>query len=363
MISRTLIPAAVSVAIACAQQPLSQQPLVLSNEQITVGIYPTGASIVSVTRQDDPEKLNPLWNPGPGRGHFLCLDGFGPPSKEEQAAGLRSHGEAVAQPFQVLDSSSRELRMRATLPLLQETVTRVYRVFPGEPVLWVETEVESHTGFDRPMSWGEHATIGWPFLEPGKTVVDLSAVRAQTRPYTARPGSLPRRLPPGQDFVWPNAPGVDGKAVDLRVAPLQFHSIDHTTQLMDPSQPIGWATAIHTDKRLMIGWVFRREEFPWLQNWENYPPDIKKAARGVEFSTQPYDVPRREAVDQGRLFGTPTFRWLPAKSKVSATFLMFWVRVPEKFLRVDDIHFEGNTLVVSDRTAQLSVSIPMSRRL
>jgi len=337
----------------------------LANDKIAVEILPAGASIVSLIRKDDPAKLNPLWSPGPqaGRGHFLCLDGFGAPSKEEQAAGLRFHGEAVAQTFEIVSQQGGALSLRAKLPLLQETVTRTYRVFSGEPVLWVETEVESHTGFDRPMVWGEHATIGAPFLEPELTVVDMSATRAQTRPYVQRPGALPRRLARGQDFIWPDAPGADGKTIDLRRMPSNPNSVDHTTQLMDPSKPIGWATALHTGKRVLVGWVFRREEFPWMQNWENYPPDLKKAARGLEFATQPYDIPRREAVDMGRLFGTPTFKWLPAKSKVSATFLVFLTEVPPKFSRVDAIRFEGRSLVVEDRAAGLTVSIPVSRTL
>ena len=348
-----------------AAAALAQQPISLANDKIAVEILPAGASIVSLIRKDDPAKLNPLWSPGPqaGRGHFLCLDGFGAPSKEEQAAGLRFHGEAVAQTFEIVSQQGGALSLRAKLPLLQETVTRTYRVFSGEPVLWVETEVESHTGFDRPMVWGEHATIGAPFLEPELTVVDMSATRAQTRPYIQRPGALPRRLARGQDFIWPDAPGADGKTIDLRRMPSNPNSVDHTTQLMDPSKPIGWATALHTGKRVLVGWVFRREEFPWMQNWENYPPDLKKAARGLEFATQPYDIPRREAVDMGRLFGTPTFKWLPAKSKVSATFLVFLTEVPPKFSRVDAIRFEGRSLVVEDRAAGLTVSIPVSRTL
>lgn len=360
MISRICILVPFVAAAASAQQAIP-----LANDKIAVEILSTGASIISLIRKDDPAKLNPLWNPGPqpGRGHFLCLDGFGAPSKEEQAAGLRFHGEAVAQPFQTVTQSGGTLTLRATLPLLQETVTRTYRVFDGEPVLWVETEVESHTAFDRPMVWGEHATIGWPFLEPALTAVDMSAVRAQARPYIQRPGALPRRLSWGQDFIWPNAPGADGKTIDLRFMPVNPTSVDHTTQLMDVSKPLGWATALHTGKRLLVGWVFRREDFPWMQNWENYPPDLKKAARGLEFSTQPYDIPRREAVDMGRLFGVPTFRWLPAKSKVNATFLVFLTPVPDKFSKVDDVRFDGKRLVIEDRAARLTVSLPVSRGL
>ena len=46
-------------------------------------------------------------------------------------------------------------------------------------------------------------------------------------------------------------------------------------------------------------------------------------ARGMEFATQPYDVPRRETVQTNTMFGAPTYRWLPAKSKLRADYYAF----------------------------------------
>jgi hypothetical protein len=59
-----------------------------------------GSSISSLFMTDDAQKLSPFWNPArlareQGRtvqatgslGHFVCVDGFGPASAEERAAG------------------------------------------------------------------------------------------------------------------------------------------------------------------------------------------------------------------------------------------------------------------------------------
>ena len=335
----------------------------LTNDKLSVEILPTGATIASIVLKDDAAKLNPLWAPGPqgGRGHFLCLDAFGPVSAEEAAAGLTFHGEAVKRTFQAASNSKQALALTTSLPLLQENITRSYHLVDGENVLYVETEVESLVAFDRPIVWAEHATIGWPFLERGKTVVDLPAVKAQTRPHPPR--NDPRRLASAQDFVWPNAPLRDGKLVDLRAAPLAPASVDHTTQLIDPALQWGWVTAIHTEKHLLVGWLFSREEFPWLQNWENYPAENQKLARGVEFSSQPYDVPRRQTVDMGRMFDMPTFRWLPAKSKVLGRFLLFYTRIPEGFTKADDVRFENGRITITDKKAGKTVALPASRRI
>lgn len=78
------------------------------------------------------------------------------------------------------------------------------------------------------MCWAEHATIGSPFLEPGKTVVDMSARQAKTRTHADEQGPQPHRLVNFKDFTWPMAPGLDGQLIDLRAAPLNPNSLDHT---------------------------------------------------------------------------------------------------------------------------------------
>ena len=77
--------------------------------------------------------------------------------------------------------------------------------------------------------------------------------------------------------------------------------------LLDPSRRLVFATALHLEKRLLIGWVFRREEFPWLQTWLSYPGP-NRMTRGLEFATQPFDLPRADVLKSGPLFDTPVFR-------------------------------------------------------
>ena len=238
--------------------------------------------------------------------------------------------------FYAKDAGATTLTLEATLPITQERFARTVRLVDGEDVIYVQSELESLLGFDRPVFWAEHATIGSPFLEPGVTVVDMSAHRAQTRPYQPEKGGLPHRLPSGKDFTWPEAPGLHTRKIDVRAAPAEPNSGDHTTCLMDASRKLVFVTALHPSKRLLLGYLFKPQEYPWTQNWEYYPP-TKKLARGMEFSTQPYDVPRREVVQLNSMFGAPVYRWLPAKTKIESRFLMFYAHTPEGFTKVDDV--------------------------
>jgi hypothetical protein len=207
------------------------------------------------------------------------------------------------------------------------------------------------------VNWAEHATIGAPFLASGETVVDLSGSRSRTRPYNQpMSGQSVRRLPPDKDFSWPLAPGLHGEPIDLRETPENAHYLDHATTLMDPDRELEWATALNKKKRLLLGYIFRHVEYPWLQYWSNYP-STGKFSRGMEFGTQPFDVPRREAIGMGTLFGTPTYRWLPAKSKITTRFVVFYTRVPEGLQKVDDVRIENGKIVIGDRAARKEVRL------
>lgn len=348
----------------------------LSNDKMELTILTTGGALVNLTLKDDPGKISPFWNPirmareigkpnnfGTAMGHFVCVDGFGPVSPEEQAAGMPGHGEAHTRPWELRHSGKEGnvavLSFLSSLPIVHETFARTFRMVDGENVIYVQSELQNEMGFDRPVCWAEHATIGSPFLQPGVTAVDMSAHRAQTRPYEGEKSELRHRLPSGKDFTWPTAPGAAKGKVDERVAPKEGGTGDHTTSLMDPSLKLVWVTALNPEKRLILGYIFHREEYPWTQNWENYPTSMKWA-RGLEFSTQPYDVPRREVVQNNSMFGAPTYRWLPAKSKIGSNFLIFFAHAPEGFLKVDDVRLEGGQIVIEDRKQKKQIKLAAS---
>jgi hypothetical protein len=303
---------------------------------------------------------------GAGLGHFVCVDGFGGVSAEEKAAGLPGHGEAHERQFEVVSyghsGRTQTLTLKTNLPVVQENFTRTIRMVDGEKVVYVHSQLESLLGFDHPVEWAEHATIGSPFLDPGVTVVDMSASRAQTRPYEPGERGLAHRLPSGVDFAWPNAPLASGGTVDLRAAPVPPSTGDHTACLMDPARKLAFVTALNPRKHLLLGYLFKPGEYPWEQNWENYPT-TGKLARGLEFSTQPYDVPRREVVTLNSMFGAPVYRWLPAKSAIESSFLFFYTQAPDGFARVDNVTFENGAIVIEDKKAgkqiRLAASLPL----
>jgi hypothetical protein len=321
--------------------------IVLGNDTIELTISPTGGTFLKlVLREGEP--LSPLAK----MGHFLALDGFGAPSAEELAAGVPFHGEAsktaVAVVASKLSGDVRSVTLESRLPLAQEIFTRTIEVVEGESLVYVSSRLASQAAFDRPVSWAEHATLGPPFLEPGKVTVEVSAKRCRVRPQ--KEGST-GKLAYGADFDWPMAPLTAGGTVNLLGIPPGETSLDLAACQIDPARTYGFVTALRRDKGLIFGYVFRRDQYPWIMNWMNYTGD-SRAARGIEFSTQPFDISHREAVEVREMFGTPAYKWLPAKSELRSRFVFFYARVPAGFGEVADVTPRDGEITITDRTGK-----------
>jgi hypothetical protein len=130
---------------------------------------------------------------------------------------------------------------------------------------------------------------------------------------------------------------------------------------MDPSRRLVYVVSFHPGRHALFGYVFRREEYPWTQMWDWYPGGRERSSRGMEFGVQPYDLPRREVIQGNSMFDMPTYRWLPALSKIGSSFVMFYTRTPDGFTRVDDVVLANGTLTIEDRAAGKKIVLSASR--
>jgi hypothetical protein len=283
-------------------------------------------------------------------GHSLSLDHFGPPSPEETAAGLTTHGEAPVMKWKSHKQlhSKPQLQYGCTLAQAQIGFRRTITLDRANPVVYCEEEAMNLSPYDRPISWNEHVTFGPPFLEAGTTWFDMPATRAKICPpsYSSR---FP--LQPNAEFTWPNAPTKDGKRVNLRTTPARRFG-HYTAQLLSPKLEIGFIAACNPRLKLLVVYAFRRADFPWIGNWEERynrtaaPWCGKTFCRGLEFSTTPFPVPRRETIGQGPLFGEPTYRWLPAQSQARIRFLILLLEVPATFRGVASLSISHRKIAV-----------------
>jgi hypothetical protein len=328
------------------------------NDEVRVTVLEEGGHIAEML--DKRSGINPLWTPpwtsiepstyvrathaeyGSGSdakllagimGHNLCVDIFGGPSAEETAAGLTPHGDASVARFE-LDVTAQAMSTRALLPHAELRVER--RLELRDRAVRIRESVENLTACDRPIGWTEHVTLGPPFLENGLTELRASATRSKVFEHAVGGDDYLQR---GAAFEWPFAPCIDGGTTDLRRFTSASSSSAYTAHLMDTTCEHAFFVAFSPNLRLAFGYVWTRHDFPWLGIWEEnrsrrYAPwNGATLARGMEFGVSPMPESRREMIDRGRLFDVPTYRWIPAKSRVEVEYwaiLRDAVAVPER---------------------------------
>jgi hypothetical protein len=324
-----------------------RRAVVLENAALRVTVLEGGGHIASVL--DKTSGVSPLWIPpwpsiepaayGPSHhtlygsgtearllagimGHNLCLDIFGGPSEEEAAAGLTAHGEGSVVTYS-FDGSGTDLTMRAGLPLAQLRFERQLHL--SDRAVRVREVVENVAAVDRPVAWTEHVTLGPPFLEQGVTEFRASATTSCV--FEGQFG-VSDYLEPGAVFDWPLAPRAAGGTVNLQRYVDAASSSAYTAHLMDRDRPEAFFVAFSPRARLAFGCVWRTADFPWMGIWEEnrsrtQPPwNGETITRGMEFGVSPIPESRRRMVDRGRMFGVPTYRWIPARTSVAVE---YWI--------------------------------------
>jgi len=294
------------------------------------------------------QKLNPLsWRePGsaPGlrwSGHFLCLDRWGPPSEAEERNGMPYHGEVSRVEWQLLQGP--DLRngqivvdMNATLPLAGLMVKRQIRMSQSDAFFTVREEVSNTQKLGRIYNIVQHPTIAPPFLDE-TTFVDANG----------RKGFIAYRPLPNPEepaVYWPQA-FKDGIPVNLR-----YLTNDHDPNVVSYTldDEYGWVTASNPGKGLLIGYIWKTKDYPWLIDWRDVQ-NGRPAARGLEFGTTGLPHPDPILVAKGKIFGRQLFEHLDAGQTVAKSYAAFLLKIPANYKGVSRIDYREGRLVLHER--------------
>jgi len=347
--------------MASTTRYLNRRAASVENDELRVTVLQEGGHIAEIL--DKRTGVNPLWTPPwpsiePSTytaaahpaygtnvdakllagimGHNVCLDIFGGPSDEEAAAGLTPHGEAAVVPYEI-EAMGTVLSMGARLPLADLRFER--RIELDGRGLTIHESVENMTARDRPVGWTQHVTLGPPFLRKGLTQFRASATKSQVVEHGFGADDY---LIAGSAFEWPYAPRIDGGIADFRRFTSAEASSAYTAHLMDPAVADAFFVAYCPATRLAFGYVWARGDFPWLGIWEENhsrlaaPWNGRALTRGMEFGVSPMPETRRAMIDRARLFDVPTYRWIPAKSRVNVEYCALFLdtdAVPERLVR------------------------------
>ena len=327
--------------------------VVLESDAARASIAVAGGGLIELRFRD--HDVNPLnWSVTPDlepetdgrphlRGHFLCLDRWGPPSQAEQQQGMPFHGEAARVVWQVNQrpekgAATTRAAMDCRLPLAGLKVDRELSL--DGTALTVREQVTNVNPRGRIFNWVQHPSIAPPFLAD-TTVVDSSAQQG-----FVQDGPLPAAR--ATAATWPRVQ-IGEHSVDLRrFIDSGDDGHDVSSFIFADSAKLGWVTASNPQHGLLIGYVWKTRHYPWLNIWR-YRYRGKVAARGLEFGTTGYHQPFPALVVQRQILGRALFEYIDTGETVSKSYIVFLARIPHDFDGVAKLEYQDHQLHLHER--------------
>ena len=292
-------------------------------------------------------------------GHYLCFPYFGGavPSVEEEL-GYSTHGEAYTVKYEVEQKKEDDgavLTASAELPLTKYAINRSLTLLPGQSVVLVEEVVENLETFDRPYHWVQHVTFGKPFIEYGKTMVDAPVSRIAFSPKNDDPSNL-------NTVQWPIVRTEAGDNINAGVFSSDKGEGGYRALLMDPEREYSWFTMYNIDLNLLVGYIFSKDENPWIGDWQenqrsqSLPRNGKTVAWGLEVGTTPFGGGIK-SIEQEKVFDTKTYGWIGAKEKKKQSYLIFLLEINESFKGVKDLKLEQGAIILVEKESAKQIPV------
>ena len=330
------------------QLPNGRKVIWVGNHDLQIAPAEGGGHIAALRGKDSDGGSNPFWQPpwpslepsavtsaivneqygGPpeGRllasilGHSLALDLYGPPSKEETAAGAVTHG-----PFGVQTWAWRGIDESSLMGECDDRVAQLHfsrQVTVSGQCAVIEETVQNLCSWDRPIWWQEHVSFGPPFCEEGFWAT-ANCDRGTTHPQSFGSGAS---LVPNTETNWPLAPQKNGEWRDYRRNLRDgAQANDFSGYRLRTSDEFGYFVVGNRRLKLALVYLWPRKFFPWLGIWDERharaekPWCLQTSVRAFEFGASPYPDTRRNLLRRPELFDAPTYLMLPAKGTI-------WVR-------------------------------------
>lgn len=276
-------------------------------------------------------------------GHFICFDRWGPPSPAEKANGFRHHGEVNTQTWELLSSPSSDNRqsvcsMKCVLPMAGLQLTRKIELSAVEPVFSVTEEIKNLNKNGRMFNIVQHVSLGPPFLD-GSTLFDNNTLKGFE---DREDGSL------NQDetvLKWPVAEHA-GKKVNLRQFDNDWPRV--SSFVYDQNDKYAWVTACNPSKKLMLGYIWKTEDYPWINFWRSMDNGVPMAF-GMEFGTTGLHEPFPVVAKKGKIFDQNIYAFIDADEVISKSFTAFLAQIPEDYKGVEKIEVKDSQFVIKEK--------------
>jgi hypothetical protein len=316
----------------------SSQIVHISNKTVSVSVDKIGGAIVDFHLHVDG--LNPLTFKRAivnFQGHFLCLGRWGAPSAGEAAAGIVEHGEAVTQVWVTQASTPKnKIVMQVNSPLEGLHVDRVITLDEENPVFSVKEDIKNINPLARLYNVVQHPTLGKPFLT-ADTIVNCNADKGFNYMLNKKPLEHAAQ--------WPFGIVEDWNTINLSKLDKAYNSV--FSFAVKKGVEYGWITSYSPENNLLIGYLWKREDYPWISLWQDFEGDDIRY-RGLEFGTTGMHKPYKEIIEEGnhRVFNEDSYKYIDAGETQSKGYIAFLYKPPADFTEVTDVDFNNGRITI-----------------
>lgn len=191
----------------------------------------------------------------------------GGPECTYKGAKLGMHGELCNMPWQyeVVADDEKEIAVRFVAQLVRSPfrVEKTITLKTGESVLHFEETIENLAKEDMHFMWGQHPTLGQPFLSEHCTI-RTSAKNCFT--YGEELDFEHQRVMPQTKGKWPQLLGYDGKLVPLDKIPPKDNGTAEMVFLSE-FEETAWYEVYNSELELAFGMKWDKEVFPYVWMW------------------------------------------------------------------------------------------------
>jgi len=337
---------------------------VLQNDQVNLSVSLYGGAIVGFRFKKDSLnpftwKLRPADMPennrkgAPFQGHFLCIGRWGSPTVGEKAAGIPHNGEPSNIWWKKEDPLSATILNMSVEPKLEPlTLHRTITLSESDPCFVVDEKLSNHLNTGIFTAIVQHATIGPPFLDEN-TIISSNATYGFNQTL-AKPSI--RKY----EYQWPKG------VADTLFTSLDLTKSDQkegfvTTHITEDEY--GWVTAANTATGLLLGFLWKTSEYPWLHIWHGMK-EGKLWAKGLEFGTtglgDTFTPEKRATID---FHGVNNNQFIDAGSSVTKKYFCFLIKIPLDFQKTDSVSYNSGIVTVKYLTDKEKFEINLNCKI
>ena len=336
--------------------------ITISNKAATVSVDMLGGAITDFHLSANP--VNPLTfkftpddmpeNNRSGayyQGHFVCMGRWGPPTEGEKAAGLPDHGQAANLLWTGSASTQKnEMQMEVDTPLEGLQVDRTIKLDDNAAVFKVSEAVKNINPLSRLFNIVQHPSLAKPFLT-NDTVVNCNAAEGFNYMLNKKPLE--------HATAWPFGTMEDKQLMNLSKPDKAYSSVFSFAIKKDAK--FGWITAYSPKYKLLIGYLWKRDDYAWISLWQDFDGDDIRY-RGLEFGTTGMHKPYKEIINEGnhQVFGEDSYKLIDAGETQTRSYIAFMCETPDNFTETGDVQLADGKITIEQANGKQQIKIKTS---